>query len=327
MSCRHISINSRIGNISEQLCSAIMRNRQVKKFRMFINKVNVIISAFKQGAGQYVNEEADICLNTADTEFLQYANHLLYGTGMSQIICRSLNKQGIVIRCNDSPRISIAAVKTNPEAAAATICNNLTRIGHKAVQRIFRRNTALNGIAYTLYRFLRRNTYLLTIQRIAFGNLNLRLHNIDACNHFRYRMFNLNTRVNFNKVEFFIACNEEFYRARIDIVDVFHQLQGRITNVLTQFFRKRKSRCNFNHLLMTPLNGTISFEKMDYIAVFIPHDLYFNMLGIDNAFFQVNFITAESKLRFGFSTFICILKIGHFIDHTHAATATAVNSL
>ena len=140
-------------------------------------------------------------------------------------------------------------------------------------------------------------------------------------------MFNLNTRVNFNEVEFFIACNKEFYSTRIDIVDVFHQLQGRITNVLTQFFRKRKSRSNFDHLLMTTLNRAISFEKMDYIAVLVPHDLYFNMLGVDNAFFQINFVTAESKLRFGFSAFICILKVGHFIDHTHTATATAVNSL
>ena len=244
---------------------------------------------------------------------------------MSEIIGRSLYEQRVVIRRNNGTRISVTAVEANPETAAAAVGNDLTGIGHKPVYRVFRRNTTLNRIADTLDCVLAFNADFLAVQSIAFSHFNLCLDNVDTRNHFRNRVFYLYTRVNFDKVEFFIICHEELNRTRVDIIDILHQFQRRIANIPAQLRRQRERRRNFYNLLMTPLNGAVPFKEVNDIAVFVTHDLNFYVLRIDNTFFQVDFIVAESELRFGLSAFICFLEVGHFVDHTHPAATATIN--
>ena len=108
----------------------------------------------------------------------------------------SLNQQRIVIRGDNGTRKRIAAVQTHAKAAAAAVSNQLAGIGHKVVGRVFRGNTALNGMAETGDFVLLGDADFLAVQGITLGNFNLGLYNIKTGNFFGNGMFNLNTRVN-----------------------------------------------------------------------------------------------------------------------------------
>ena len=67
-----------------------------------------------------------------------------------------------------------------------------------------------------------RNADFFTVDRIAFGNLDLRLHDIDTGNHFGNSMFNLDTRINFYEIKFVVRGGKEFNGTCADIFDIFH---------------------------------------------------------------------------------------------------------
>ena len=260
MTSASIAVNRRFTDVFQQLRAAVLYDGQVKQFRMVVNEVDIVRTVHEFRRFQHVDEEADVRLNAADTEFFQRTQHFLHSPFMGQRICRSLNEKGIIVRRNNRAGIRIAAVETDAEAAAAAVYHNFARIRHKVVHRVFCRNTALDGVALAMNRFLRRNGNFLAVQRIAFGHFYLGLYNIDTRDHFRDSMFYLYAGVNFDKVEFFIRCNKEFDRAGIDIVDVLHELDRRVANVLAELFRQGKGRGDFDNLLMTALNRAVPFE-------------------------------------------------------------------
>ena len=77
---------------------------------------------------------------------------------------------------------------------------------------------------------------------------------------------------------------------------------------------------------MTALDGAVPFKEVDDVAVFVAHDLDFDVFRIDDAFFQINFIAAKSQFGFRFGAVISIAKICHTVDHAHTAAAAAVDS-
>ena len=244
---------------------------------------------------------------------------------MGKAVGGCLNQKRIVIRGNNGARKSIAAVQTNAKAAAAAVGNQLAGIGHKVVGRVFGGNTALNGMAEAGNFVLFGNADFRAVQGITFGNFNLGLHNIKAGNFFGNGMFNLNTRVNFNKVEVAVRGNEEFNRTGAEVINVFHQLNGCVADCLAQFGFKRKGRGNFHQFLVAALYGAVALEQMHNVALRIAQNLNFDMFRAFKVFFKVNFIAAESLHSFGFSHIVYGFQIFVAVYHAHAAPAAAVN--
>ena len=81
-------------------------------------------------------------------------------------------------------------------------------------------------------------------------------------------------------------------------MDVAHELESGVADILAQLLRQGKGRRNFDDFLVTALDGAVPFVEVDHIAVFVAHDLYFDGFRVDNAFFQINFVTAKSEFGF-----------------------------
>lgn len=251
---------------------------------MIVDEVYIIRTVDKFRTLQDVNQEADIGLDTADTEFLKDAEHLLNGFGMIEAVRRRLNQERIIVRRNNRACISVAAVETDAEAAAAAVYRDFAGIRHEVIQRIFCRNTALDGIAETVDSILRLNADFIAVEGIAFSDFDLSLDDVDTRNHFGDRVFYLDTGVNFDEIEVAVGRNQKFDRTGIDVMNIFHQLQGSIADLLTKLYRQGRSRSRFNDLLMTALDGAVTFKEVNDVAVFVAHDLDFDMLRIDDTF-------------------------------------------
>ena len=236
-------------------------------------------------------------------------------------------EEGIIIRRNDCACICGAGIETDARAAAGTVCNDLACVRHEVVLRIFGRNTTLDGNALEPDFTLLADADFRTFQRVAFCNQDLCLYDIDVRDHFSDGMFYLYTRIDFDEVEMlFILVDEEFNSACIDIIDILHQFDSCFIDLVAQALRKRPCRSHFNDLLMTALDGAVSFEKMNDMAVFITKNLDFDVLRVHDAFFYIDFIITECHLRFGTSAVVRFFQIFHPVDITHAASAAAIDS-
>ena len=321
-----IAIDGRIADIFEELRATVLDDGQVEQFRMVIDEVDVVRTSDKFRTLEDVDQEADVGLDAADTKFLEDAEHLLSGFFMGQAISRRLDQQRIVVRRDDGAGIGIAAVEADAEAAAAAVYHDLARIRHEVVHRVFCRDTALDGIAQAADVVLGFDADFIAVQGIAFSDFDLGLYDVDARNHFRDGMFDLYARVDFDEVKFTVRRDQKFDSTGIDVMDVLHQFQGCVADLLAQFDRQGRSRSRFDDFLVTALDRAVAFKEVDDIAVFVAHDLDFDVFRIDDAFFQINFIAAKSQFGFRFSTVVGIAEIGHAVDHTHTAATAAVDS-
>ena len=107
-------------------------------------------------------------------------------------------------------------------------------------------------------------------------------------------MFNLQTRIHFQKVEVPVFIDNKFNRTCRVIIDCFGECAGLFTHCLACFRVKERGGGFFNHLLMTPLNGTLAFIDVYGVAVLISQHLDFDVSGFFDEFFDKNSVITEA---------------------------------
>ena len=201
-----IAIDRDIGNIIEQFSTAVMCFRENKQVGVIINKFSAVAAVSELRMLQYIFQKENIGFNAAYTELLQTAQHLTDSYLMCQSPGGCFNEQGIVVRGDDGTSKRITSVQAYAKAAAAAISDQFTGIWHKIVGRILRSDTALDSMAMGNDVLLFGDRYFRIMDGIAFSNFNLCLYNIDTGDFFGNCMFNLNSWINFNKVEIIVRC-------------------------------------------------------------------------------------------------------------------------
>ncbi len=277
---------------------------------------------------QHILQEINIRLDAADAEFFEAAQHPVNRVRRPIRVSRDLDEKRVVIRRDHRARVRRARIEANPRTAAGAIRDDFSRVGHKAVLRILRRNPALDRHTVIGNILLPPDADLVTVQRIPLGDQNLRLHDIHITDELRHRVLHLHSRIHFDKIEMFLVLvHQKFARPGIEILHVFHEFHGRGANFLTKGNRQRPRRRHFNDLLMTALNRAVALVKMHDISRFIAQNLHLDVLRIHDALFDVHRIVAESHLRFRFRAVVRLFEILNAIDIAHPAPAAAGHRL
>ena len=125
----------------------------------------------------------------------------------------------------------------------------------------------------------------------------------------------------------FILVHQEFHGACIEVMHMLHELHCRIADILAQFLGQGPGRCHFNNLLVTALDGAVTFKEMNHIALFITDDLYLDVLRVHDAFFYINIVIAKGHLGFGLGPVIGFFQVFHAVHVADAAAAAAVDCL
>ena len=99
--------------------------------------------------------------------------------------------------------------------------------------------------------------------------------------HLSNRVLNLNSRINFEEVEFTVRIPEEFESCQSLVTDSLGSCYNTCTYIGSNFFRK--PRPFFQNFLVTALNRTESLAEMDSIFT-VSEDLEFNMLSAFDEF-------------------------------------------
>ena len=138
-------------------------------------------------------------------------------------------------------------------------------------------------------------------RRRAARDFELKLHQIDARNHFRHRMFDLDARVDFHEVEV-VALDivEELDRAGVAVVD---RSESRSTAALCRRARVASGiatrRRLLDHLLIAALHRAVALAEMQHAAVAETQHLHFDMARALDVTLEVERAVAEGFLRLG----------------------------
>ena len=130
------------------------------------------------------------------------------------------------------------------------------------------------------------------------GDLDLFLNNVNAGNHFRDGMFDLDASIHFNEIKLSVFI-QEFNSTGTAVADFFARRCAAFADLVAQ--TRVQMRCGrfFNHFLMTPLHGTVALTQINYIPMLVSQNLYLYMAWILKEFFHIDRRVIESGTGLG----------------------------
>ena len=139
-------------------------------------------------------------------------------------------------------------------------------------------------------------------QRLAGGNPELLLHQVDAADHFTHRMLDLDTGIHFQKIELAdITIDDEFHRAGVLIGNATAELERCIADALAQRLGQQWCGRLFHHLLMPALQRAITLAQMDHMAMTVTEYLHLDMPGIRDIALQIQRVITKGGFGLGLS--------------------------
>ncbi|CDC28151.1 choline dehydrogenase [Firmicutes bacterium CAG:466] len=313
--------------VADKFCNlsrSVFTQYDMEQFRCFFNECCGAFTSIPNVTLQYVNQERNVCFYTTDSGFFDGTNSFSCYAFKCSVVSDDFYQQAVIERCNFRTCVSSTAVQTNTIAGRRTVYTDLACVRQEIVGRVFCGDTQLDGVAICMDVILRFDADFRGIQRITFFNQNLCLHNINTRYFFCYGMFYLNTGVHFDEIVVFVCIHQEFQCTSIFVSYMFGQTNGICEDFFSDCIADSESGSKFNNFLMTALYRTVTVKEVYNVAVFVTQNLYFNVFGVTEIFFNENFIVTEGFFRF-VSCFIKFLR--HFfraVDDTHTTSAATI---
>src|SRR5699024_196862 len=138
--------------------------------------------------------------------------------------------------------------------------------------RIFCVNSTFDSMTAKL------NVRLLNCQSFTSSNQYLLFNKVYICKAFCHWVCNLNSCIHFNIVKFFfIYVSSLFTCTSTKVFYVASQLKSCFCHFIPHFLTNYRTWSLLKQFLMTTLDTTITFTKMNTISILIKKDLYFNV--------------------------------------------------
>src|SRR4029078_13159056 len=122
---------------------------------------------------------------------------------------------------------------------------------------------------------------LLEGERLSVGQRDLLFDEVDAGDHFRDGMLDLNAGIHFHEEEVMVFVDQEFYRPQIAVMHRFHGLDSHPSDLAAKLFIAGRRRRLLNDLLVSPLDGAIALAEVDNMAARIRGDLDFDVARLE----------------------------------------------
>ncbi len=135
-------------------------------------------------------------------------------------------------------------------------------------------------------------------QRLARGDANLLLHQVEIGAHLGDRVLHLDAGVHLHEVEGPVLVEQEFDRSRADVADRLRQPHGRISDVVPQCLIHGGAGRLLDQLLMAPLHRAVALAQVHDPTVRVAHDLDLDVARPREVLLDVHLIRAERGQRF-----------------------------
>ncbi|SPF81546.1 hypothetical protein PRI8871_03370 [Pseudoprimorskyibacter insulae] len=272
---------------------------------------------------EQVDHEVDVRADAPNAEFAQGAvhpgNRLFWRLRMGG----DLDQQRVIIAGDHPARIGRAAVQTDAHTGGRAIGGDAAIVGDKVVGRIFGRHAGLQGVAVQTDIGLAGGAGGLG-QRLALGDQDLRLNDVDTGDFFGDGVFHLNAGVHLDEIELAgFHIHQELDRAGAFVVHVLTDLFAKLANLGALFFGQVRRGGALDDLLVATLHRAVALEQVIDLAVAVAKDLHLDVARAEDHLFQISFAVAKGGLGLAATFQNLFLQLVRAVDRTHPATAAA----
>ena len=163
---------------------------------------------------------------------------------------------------------------------------------------------------------------LLDRQGRARGDADLLVDEVDAGDHLRHRMLDLDAGVHLDEVELAVLV-EELDGAGAAILQVLHRLGADIADALAHLDIEGRRGAFLPDLLVTALERAVALAEMDGVALAVAQHLDFDVAGLFEVFLDIDCVVAEGGFRLGSRRLKGVNEVRLGPRHLHAASAAA----
>src|ERR1700722_18308104 len=163
-------------------------------------------------------------------------------------------------------------------------------------------------------------------QRLACGDEQLRLDDVDAGDELGHRMLDLHARIHLDEVELVVLV-QEFERAGVAVTDFPAGPGAALTHGLALLGREPGRGGFFDHFLVAALHGTVALAQVHDVAVVVGEDLELDVPRLLEKLLHVHLAVAEGGERLALGDADGVQQGGVGVHHPHAAAAAAAGSL
>ncbi|MNI35226.1 hypothetical protein D3C73_892430 [compost metagenome] len=165
------------------------------------------------------------------------------------------------------------------------------------------------------------DVFLFHRKRQTGGNANLLADNVDAGDFFGDGVFHLHPGVHLHEVHLALG-EQELHGAGVLVAHGLGCTHRQVADVGALFRGQLRARGDLDQLLVAALDRAVTLEQVHHIAEAVAKDLRFDMLGIDDAFFQEHFRRTECLGGFGNDPRESLFKFFTAVAATNTATTT-----
>ena len=289
------AVHGHITEVVEEFLRVIDVRVELEEARCAVDEISRKVCAQESLTLQDVHQEGNVRLHTANTELIKRAVHLLHGCFETLLLTREFDEKRVIVwrhaRTDD-----YFTVEAHTHATRWAVHLNLTKVGRKVHGWIFSGDSALHGETLENDVVLRLDANV--GQALPVGDENLRLHQVDTSHFFGDGVFNLDTRVNFQKVVTTLLVNHKLDGTGVAVVDVLGKRHGVVEKSLTKLRIEIRRRRELDNFLVTTLHGAITLTQVNDIAVGISEDLHFDVSRRLDVTLQKHTTVAKGSRRF-----------------------------
>ena len=200
-----------------------------------------------------------------------------------------LREERVVVRRYRVPTVDVG-VESHTGAARRMERLDLARGRLEVARGVFRVDPHLDDVPAEWRNLEHR-------QRLARGNADLFLHEIDAGEHLGHWVLHLDAGVHLHEVVRPIGVEQHLDRPGPHVIDRLRASDGRGPHFLAQVGGHRGAGCLLDQLLMPPLDGAVTLAEVNDVAVFVAEDLELDVARPCEILLDVDVAVAERGER------------------------------
>ena len=289
---------------------------------LLLDPLGAVLHRLEVGVAQDREIGRDRGGHTVDDHFLQRANR---ASNRSRTILAPHNQLAdqVVVVLADCVAALIAGVETHTETVRRDqLADRSGRRQKLSTSRVLRVDAHLDAMALAF----RRDFRLRHRQHFTACDANLPLDEIDAGDHLRNRMLDLQSCVHLKKEEFAVLI-DELDGARVVVADSLRRFDRGIAHCVFDSCAERVCWRLFDQLLMASLRRAVARADPHQVAVLVANELHFYVTRPGEVALEVDLVATEESFRLALGTVHRLLHFVGAVHDLHASTTTTKRGL
>ena len=166
-----------------------------------------------------------------------------------------------------------------------------------------------------------------SVERLAGGDADHLLDQIDAGDQLGHRMLDLQPRVHLQEVEALVLSGDELDRAGAVVADGYSQRDRLLAHFLAGRFVEQRARRFLDDFLVAALDRAFALAEIDDMAVLVAQHLDLDMARIGDEFLDEDAVVAEARFCFRAGAGKSVFHLGAAMGDAHALAAAAGGGL